>query len=261
VKPQTAEIINLLYEATQGPPLPLQMPVLNPTGGVRSKQPVLLDYKKDNSRPGGGIFIAQSKVPDFEDLPKGLVISKSDDEKGDSEGENTSPAAAASSIALVVANDDNDQVRVPLSSSHTTSVLKSVRKHLLPPDAYEQSMFTVSAPSSTDLTDGSTSIGQLSSSTKRSAMAASGANVTPLVNLTPLTGGTRGDPKMNVNPVMNAPTQPSSGNVQVMNVLDAASSGRNLADFQMADNGFLEGLPGNMFDWGKPSYCSLRIQD
>ncbi len=260
MKPQTAEIINLLYEATQGPPLPLQAPVLNPTGGVRGKQPVLLDYKKDNSRPGGGIFIAQSKVPDFRDLPEGLVISKSDDEKGDSEGENASPAAAASSIALVVANDDNDQARVPLSSSHTPSVLKSVRKHLLPPDAYEQSMFTVSAPSM-NLTDGSTSIGQLSSSTQRSAVVASGASATPLVNFTPLTGGARGDPKMNVNPTMNAPIQPSSGSVQVMNVLDAASSGRNLADFQMADNGFLEGLPGNMFDWGKPSYCWLRIQD
>ena len=44
--------------------------------------------------------------------------------------------------------------------------------------------------------------------------------------------------------------QPSSGNVQVMNVLDGAQGGSNLANFQLADNGFLEGLPGGMFDWG-----------
>jgi len=56
---------------------------------------------------------------------------------------------------------------------------------------------------------------------------------------------------MNVNPAMNLQAQqPSSGNVQVMNVLDGAQGGSNLANFQLADNGFLEGLPGGMFDWG-----------
>jgi hypothetical protein len=56
--------------------------------------------------------------------------------------------------------------------------------------------------------------------------------------------------KMNVNPAMNFQPEFSSGNIQVMNVLDSTASGSNLADFQMADNGFLEGLPGSMFDWG-----------
>lgn len=251
----------MLYEATQGPQLPLQAPVLNPTSGARAKQPVLLDYKRDISRPGGGIFIAQNKVAELRDLPEGLVISKSDDENGGSEGENTSPvaiSAAASSISLIVENDDNDQARVALPSHTPSSILKSVQQHLLSPGAFEQSIFTVPASSSMNLVDGSiadpTSTGQPSTSAQRSAVVASAASATPLINFTPLTGGSRGDPKMNVNPTMNSQIQPSSGSVQVMNVLDAASSGKNLVDFQMADNGFLEGLPGSMFDWSKPSY-------
>jgi len=43
--------------------------------------------------------------------------------------------------------------------------------------------------------------------------------------------------------------QSAPGNVQLMNVLDAAQGETNLADFAIADNGFLEGIPGGMFDW------------
>lgn len=39
------------------------------------------------------------------------------------------------------------------------------------------------------------------------------------------------------------------GSVQVMNVLDGGGQGTNLAEFEMSDTGFLEGLPGSMFDW------------
>ena len=44
--------------------------------------------------------------------------------------------------------------------------------------------------------------------------------------------------------------QSAPGNVQLMNVLDAAQGGTNLANFAIADNGFLEGIPGGIFDWG-----------
>ncbi|KAJ6547714.1 hypothetical protein B0H19DRAFT_1075496 [Mycena capillaripes] len=71
----TAEIITLLYEATQGPQLPLEAPVLNPTGGVKGKQPASLNYQPDPTRPGGGVFIAhKDSQDDFEDLPAGTVI-------------------------------------------------------------------------------------------------------------------------------------------------------------------------------------------
>jgi hypothetical protein len=99
---QTAEIIALLYEATQGPPLPIEAPALNPTGGVTVKKPADLDFKKDPTRPGGGVFILRGKENDFKDVPDGVVISTSEEGK-DSEGEATLPATAvASSVFFIV---------------------------------------------------------------------------------------------------------------------------------------------------------------
>ncbi|KAJ6597033.1 fungal-specific transcription factor domain-containing protein [Mycena vulgaris] len=72
---KTAEIITLLYEATQGPALPLEAPALNPTGGVKGKPPLQLDYKPDPTRPGAGVFVAhRDSRDDFEDLPAGTVV-------------------------------------------------------------------------------------------------------------------------------------------------------------------------------------------
>lgn len=65
-----------------------------------------------------------------------------------------------------------------------------------------------------------------------------------MVNFIPLTKSN--DTYGNVNPAMNAQAR---GSVQVMNVLDG-SQGINLADYEISD-GFLEGLPGTMFDWRK----------
>lgn len=81
---QTAEIIALLYEATQGPPLPLdQPPLLNPTGGVKGKRPLRgLEYKKDPSRPGGGVFIAhgEARQGDYEEIPQATIITSTNEE-------------------------------------------------------------------------------------------------------------------------------------------------------------------------------------
>jgi hypothetical protein len=41
------------------------------------------------------------------------------------------------------------------------------------------------------------------------------------------------------------------GNVQVMNVLDVPQGGNTIQEFALADTGFLEGIPGGMFDWGE----------
>lgn len=81
---QTAEIIALLYEATQGPPLPVDSPpALNPTGGVKGKQPPPLNglqYKKDPSRQGSGVFIARgaTRTEDYKDIPEGIIIPSTD---------------------------------------------------------------------------------------------------------------------------------------------------------------------------------------
>ncbi|KAJ7510014.1 fungal-specific transcription factor domain-containing protein [Mycena galericulata] len=92
---KTAEIITLLYEATQGPALPLEAPALNPTGGVKGKQPAMLDYKPDPTRPGAGVFVAHKDSQDnFEDLPEGTVIKDSDGTQGGESGALASSAFA-----------------------------------------------------------------------------------------------------------------------------------------------------------------------
>ncbi|THG98686.1 hypothetical protein EW026_g3531 [Hermanssonia centrifuga] len=78
---KTAEIISLLYEATQGPqPPPLEAPALNPTGGVKVKPPLGgLQFRKDPSRPGGGVFVAPRHTTNEgvdRNLPQGTIINE-----------------------------------------------------------------------------------------------------------------------------------------------------------------------------------------
>lgn len=76
-----------------------------------------------------------------------------------------------------------------------------------------------------------------------------------MVNLTPL-GGDRAERSFpNMNPAMNSVMATAPGNVQVMNVLDEPQASNTLEQFAMTDTGFLEGIPGGMFDWGKHCHC------
>lgn len=63
----------------------------------------------------------------------------------------------------------------------------------------------------------------------------------------------------NMNPALNNPSMNQSmnippGNVQVMNMLDA---GNSLEQMMSVDQGYLQGLPVSMLDWGECS-CSCR---
>lgn len=83
---KTAEIIALLYEATQGPPLQEEAPPLNPANNVTSRKPAPLGglaYKKDSSWPGGGVFVAHGKAKGtFTGVGPGVIIeSHSDDDE------------------------------------------------------------------------------------------------------------------------------------------------------------------------------------
>ena len=242
--------------------MPLEQPALNPTGGVKVKPPVMLDYRKDPTRPGGGVFVAHEKNANLKDVPEGMIISPPSEEAGaggNSQGEVASlvaNAAAAPSVSLSAANY-NDRARAYFSSSPSPFAP-------LPPGHPQQNgrqhhhnninnnglgsdmhyghngiMAPISAVRS-----------PMDSQQQEQAAVATGANAAPLVNLTPLTAGARAGHYMNVNPAMNLQAQNTAGNVQVMNVLDAAQGGANLANYAMADVGYLEGLPGGMFDWG-----------
>ncbi|KAF7338175.1 hypothetical protein MVEN_02042400 [Mycena venus] len=237
----TAEIITLLYEATQGPQLPLEAPALNPTGGVKGKQPAALNYKPDPTRPGGGVFIAQKdSKDDFEDLIPGTVIK----EDG---GETTSKGATKAGGTQGEAQTQSDRSAL-LSSS---------------------SAFAPPLPASEDGAGASTGVvprrlvrSGNSNHAQNGAVAGSA-----MVNLTPLTaGGPRGpgSSNSNVNPAMNVgAAHPGAGQVQVMNVLDSQvpQTGNNstLAEFAMTDTAFLEGIPGGMFDWGQWDTFFSRI--
>jgi len=57
---------------------------------------------------------------------------------------------------------------------------------------------------------------------------------------------------VNVNPVLNEGGMHECENVHVMNVLDSApASTRALEQLALADNNWLDGIPGGMFDWGR----------
>ncbi|KAL4254047.1 hypothetical protein ABKN59_002483 [Abortiporus biennis] len=171
---KTAEIIALLYEATQGPQQPPEAPVLNPTGGVKVKPPLGgLVFKKDPTRPGGGIFIAVEKPNEelVKDLPEGVIMRGSDDER-----------------------------------------------------------------------EGTGAGGPRNSQPGQSS----------LVNLTPLGGVAAGSSGNfpNMNPALNNPTTSGGeGNVQLMNMLDAPPGNQPIE--HMNEAGFLDVMPGSMFDWGQ----------
>jgi hypothetical protein len=172
---QTAEIITLLYEATQGPATTdLTAAPLNPTSSVTNRQPLgRLEYRKDPSRPGSGVYVAHgANKSDLlaTDIPSHLVVAADGDD------------------------NENDAAEGPSGGAG----------------------------------EGSSSI----------------------VNVTPLGGF-----GMNVNPAMNGGGQ----SVKVVNALNAEMpTGMSLEQLVMQDTGFLEGLPGGMFDWGTYSSAMVR---
>ncbi|KAH6918269.1 fungal-specific transcription factor domain-containing protein [Coprinopsis sp. MPI-PUGE-AT-0042] len=221
---KTSEIISLLYEATQGPAMPIEAPALNPTGGVKPKAPVTLDYRRDPTRPGGGVFVAQgNSKDDFQDLPEGTVISASSDD--DAPG-----------------SDDGNESPVMHSCSCDANAQRGLGDHEDRVQGRQEKGEARNVPPTT----------QTGPMNANSGMG-SGSGSTPMVTFTPLNvGGSagRGSQSYNVNPAMNVQGS-QNGNVQVMNMLDASQSGSSMADLALADNGFLEGLPGGMFDWNQ----------
>lgn len=220
---KTAEIISLLYEATQGPAMPMEAPALNPTGGVKARAPVMLDYRKDPTRPGGGVFVAQDngKMAEMlKDVPAGTIIdaSEADDD-----------ADAVGSIDGGEGQAESEVEQQLLEHQHQHRVEDGAGGHIVPPH----------------------------SAAVATTAAAAVAGASSAATMAPLTVGSAGAGRgsgqySNVNPAMNLQaSQSGSQNVQVMNILDSSQSGSAMADLAMADNGFLEGLPGGMFDWGQ----------
>ncbi|KAF7363561.1 hypothetical protein MSAN_01012700 [Mycena sanguinolenta] len=180
----TAEIITLLYEATQGPQLPLEAPALNPTGGVKGKQPTPLNYKPDPTRPGAGVFIAhKDSKDDFEDLPAGTVIKDGAGSTTQGEAQRNMLSSSAFAPPLPAAEEGASNGAMP-------------RRHMRSGNNHAHAQHGAAG-----------------------AGAAASAP-TAMVNLTPLTTG--GGARSNLNPAMNIGlANPNAAQVQVMNVLDS----------------------------------------
>jgi len=232
---KTAEIISLLYEATQGPRT-VEVPALNPTGGVKANPPAALEYKKDPTRPGGGVFVAHgsTRAEDFEGLGVPVINSSSDE---DGEGEPSDLAAAVPSVPSA-----NDRTLL-LSSSPFAPPLPTNES---PMSAFRHGMTSssLSPPHGAD--------GQPQGSSSGAPPSASMVNITPL-------GGRRAG-NSNVNPAMNNMRKSGPGIVQVMNVLDVPHTSTLLEQYALADTGLLEGIPGGMFDWNQWDTFFTRFQ-
>ncbi|TFK92295.1 hypothetical protein K466DRAFT_573142 [Polyporus arcularius HHB13444] len=245
---KAAEIIALLYEATQTPqPPPSDAPVLNPTGGVKGKpQLPSLKFQKDSTRPGGGVFIAKGPVDDKEkkDLPEGTIFS------GEGSGDEGEAPPAVSSVSR-----SNDDPLHPSLSPHP-SRLRSGFGSVMPVDAVAWSSSSTPAPASvsapTSLVVDSAVAGRGGSSSARQQFhqqqqqqrqqMQDHTGQQSMVNFPQLTGNFT-----NMNPALNGAPE----NVQVMNVLDQTQAGNALEQQALADVGFLDGIPGTMFDWGQ----------
>ncbi|EPQ58008.1 hypothetical protein GLOTRDRAFT_136812 [Gloeophyllum trabeum ATCC 11539] len=231
---KTAEIISLLYEATQGPAQSLEAPALNPTGGVKGKNlQEGLDYKKDPSRPGGGVYIAHGKARegDYSEVPPGQVIL-SDDE---SEGEELSVMSA-------------------LGVSHVRGTAEPAARTPPSPLGDPSSDVAGGVTSFWSAPGSSGGANNANADTNRAAAGSQGSQAagSSLVNMVPLTGP--GASFTNLNPAMNDLMATANNNVQVMNVLDMPmpeASNNQLQQYAVAEDGFLDGLPGGMFDWGQ----------
>ncbi|THH09362.1 hypothetical protein EW145_g2079 [Phellinidium pouzarii] len=224
---QTAEIISLLYETTLGPPSLDHPPGLNPTNGVVTKPQggfKDLKYKNDPSRPGGGVFIAHGKAKnrDFRELPEGTVIQSVSDEE--SEGEEL-----AAEVSFVrPANDSASSLYShPGIGSGPHSAPRAY--DAVPPGAFAPGA-GAGAGAADVAVDGNFS----------------GMHSSSMVNYVPLGCAGAGNNFANVNPALNAT---GSSDVRVVNVLEPDPPPNMLEHMQVVDSGFLEGIPGGMFDW------------
>lgn len=173
-------------------------------------------FKNDQSRPGGGVFVAHGKAKqgDYTNIAEGTIILNGMSSDEESEGEDQEVEASL-------------PARLTNNSSRSSIEHVSITSLSMPPPPMHQRQRhdNISVP-----------------------MSAAPNYAPPLppqmVNFAPLGGHIP-----NVNPSLNQPV-PNVPDVHVLNVLDVPPQAPHMLEqFAVADNGYLEGLPGQMFDW------------
>jgi hypothetical protein len=120
---QTAEILTLLFEATQSPPPadPTRhtVPPLEPTAGTRPRIDSYsqIKWEKDPSRPGGGIFVTKdpSVTKELSDIGEGVIVNESASKSLRRDSDSQTPADGQGDPATSPATD-----RALLSASTST---------------------------------------------------------------------------------------------------------------------------------------------
>ncbi|KAI9057936.1 hypothetical protein FKP32DRAFT_1615097 [Trametes sanguinea] len=217
-----AEIIALLYEATQAPIAPSNdPPALNPTGGVKGNPPpAALKFQKDSTRPGGGVFVVKGPIPkdQLEQLPEGTIVSAETSSTEGGHGDE-GEAPSAQQQRQQHSQQQQQQHMQQQQQQHQQQQQQAHQQH----QQMQMQGHDQAGPS--------------------------------MVHFTPLGGNFP-----NMNPALdNQMGLPE--NVQVMNVLDHPQAGNAnvLEQYAMADAGFLEGIPPSMFDWGQWEHFFSRF--
>ena len=226
--------------------MPFESPALNPTSGVTVKLPIGLEYKKDPTRPGGGVFIAHGEAKkredDFRDLPEGVIIRGSSDDELEAQGISSAPP-----ISDERGRGERGRASMMASSAFAPPLPQS-------DIGVMGGSSTGSSGSASDVRGSSLLQSAIRNTRQTQPGKTPGLGVSTMVNFSPLSGAgvaQRGASSANMNPAMNSRGPAGSNQVQVMNVLDGRPMGGTLAEFAMVDTGFLEGIPGGMFDWSE----------
>ncbi|KAH9857171.1 fungal-specific transcription factor domain-containing protein [Lenzites betulinus] len=227
---KTAEIIALLYEATQAPLAPgNEAPALNPTGGVKGMPPpVALKFQKDATRPGGGVFVVRAPMEKdrLDNMPEGTIITPEASGAAAAGGDGASGGAGGSGGGTGGGSrTGGDEDRAGVARLHQQQQQFAQQQAQQQQQQQHQQQQQVQAQMQMQSPGGSA-----------------------MVHFTPLGP----DAFPNMNPALDG-QMGMPENVQVMNVLDHPQGGSvNVLEQQaMADAGFLEGIPPSMFDWGQ----------
>lgn len=210
------------------------VPLLNPTGGVKGRTLVSkLSFQKDGTRPGGGVFIAKGAIDqELQKLPEGTIVPGGDSDEGEARGASSAPESnddgMKSSVSAPPSMDRNARSRRGTSDAWLTP----------PTPSAPAPMVVDSAGPTHDHRR------QPRQQQMQSGVAPTAGSSTSIVNFSQL-----GNNFPNMNPALNNQMS-APENVHVMNVLDQTQSMNGLEQQAMADVGFLEGIPGAMFDWG-----------
>ncbi len=210
---------------------------------MKSKVPATfkgLKYKKDETRPGHGVFVAHGKAKegDYTGIPEGVVVigANASDEESEGEDSATEVSSIIKPAAYEISSSSPSNPPSPsVPSSHPSGISRA--------DGFQPPI----AAAAGTRQDASAATQTQQQRASESASAAS--TPAPMVNYTPLSSAGGGN-YPNVNPALNM-AGASRSDVRVLNVLDVPPAPSTLEQFQVADSGLLEGLPGTMFDWRK----------